>query len=366
MNKLYKSIDDIKLTDDDKKRMYNNIMEQSISKKSSFDFRIFLRYAAIVMLVGIFSVGSVYAMAKIFNWDDKFLGFFEISQEETEKYDLEISEINKSIKIGDMNIVIKQATMFDKKVYFLLDITFDNPKETLAIGDRHFSFDAPICSIEITRGADADFGSLRYVYVNDEKTNAVAVAYIYVEDTVKKGDNIKIGFLTNYIEEKYEDGSSMGYCQDKQSVDWVVDIDGNNGKVVYEFEKKYYLKNNDVIKIYPMKITITPIDINLDLILNTDLEFTSDILDENLKFDEDIKIVFNDGTCFILNSIDENGKYAQGTELISYDIKEEKHMSLVWDNMYSFYDFSNIGFSIIDVDNIKNIQIGNNIFELNK
>lgn len=365
MNKLYKSMDDIKLADDDKKRMYNNILEKSINNKKVFNFNLVLRFAAIVMLVGIFSAGSVYAMVKIFNWDNKFLGFFGMSQEETEKHSLENSEINKSIKIDDMNITIKQATVFDKTIYFLFDITFDNPREKLRVGDEDYSFDA-LCGIKIIKGSIEEPGNLYYVNVNDEKTNAVVVASFVLDDALKKGDNIKIGFLTNYIEETYADGSGYGYCQDEYSIDWTVDIDGNNKKLAYDFNGKTYVKNNDIIKIYPTRLTVTSIDVTLDLIIETDLSL---IDDEYLKFDNTININFNDGKVMELNSIPDDDTHVHGSNILGADIddngNEVKIMSLVWDNLLSSNGYIKSGFNIIDVDNIKNIQIGNNIFELN-
>lgn len=368
MNKIYKSIDNIKLSDKDKQKMYNNIMKQSNNKKNVFSFNKFLRFAAIVMTVCIFSAGSVYAMAKIFNWDNKFLSFLGINQEDAEKHNLENSEINKSIKINDMNITIKQATLFDKTMYLLLDVEFDNSKEILDIENKDYIPEV-LCGIKITNGNKQYYGSFQYVEVNEEKTNVIVVASIDVDNNIKKGDNIKIGFLTNYVEIENEDGSAVGYCKDEQSLDWTVDITGNNEKLVYEFEETYYLKNNDDIKTYPIKITITPIEIKLELALETDLEL-SDISDDNLRFDEDININFNDGNTIKLNSIDESGKEAQGTGMLGYDENQEnlntKYMTLVWDNLFSFHNFSKLGVSIIDINNIKNIQIGDKTFELNK
>lgn len=368
MNKIYKSIDNIKLNDTTKEKMYNNILKQANNKKSIFSFNKVLRFAAIVIAICIFSVGSVYAMAKIFNWDNKFLGFLGIDQEEAEKHNLENSEVNKSIKIDDMNITIKQVTLFDNTMYLLLDVKFDNPKEPLDIENKD---DIPevLCGIKITKLDKEYYGNFQYVEVNQEKTDVVVVASIDVENNIKKGDNIKIGFLTNYVETEKEDDSAIGYCKDEQSLDWTVDITGNNEKLVYEFEETYYLKNNDDIKTHPIKITITPIKIKLELAMETDLEL-SDISDDNLRFDENINIKFNDGNTIKLNSIDENGKHAQGTGVLGYDESQEnlntKYMTVVWDNLFSFHNFSKLGVSIIDVNNIKNIQIGDKIFEITK
>lgn len=366
MNKIYKSIDDIKLSDRDKKRMYNNIMEQSMSKKRSFGFKSVLRFVAIVMAICIFSFGSVYAMVKIFNWDSKFLEFFGINQEEVEKHNLENSEINKSIKIDDMNITIKQATMFDKTMYFLLDVTFDNPKEILDIENNNSTLDV-LCGIKITKETVEEYGNLHYVKLNDEKTNVIVVASIDLEETIKKGDNIKIGFLTNYIEETYDDGSGYGYCQDEYNVDWTVDIDGNNEKIVYDFNEKVYVKNDDIIKIYPTRLTITSIDVTLDLILETDL---SSIDDEYLRFDNAVNINFNVGKAITLNGVSDDDTYVHGSNIMGVNIddngNEVKGMSLVWDNLLNPNNYTKSGLAIIDIENIKNIQIGNNVFELNK
>lgn len=366
MNKIYKSIDDIKLSDKDKKRIYDNILEQSNNRKSVFGFGSVFRFAIIMIAIGVFSVGSVYAMAKIFNWDDKFLDFFDFGQEEAQQYNLEISQINKSIQIDDMNVTIKQATIFDRTVYFLLDVKFDEPNELLDI-ENNDDIPEVLCGIKLTKANDKYYGNFQYVKVNDEKTNVIVVASINVDENIEKGDDFSISILTDYIENINLDGSAVGECKNEHQVDWIVDTNSNNKKVVHNFDEKYYLKNNEDIKMYPTKMTISPIEIKLELMVETKTEL-SELSEYNLKFDDNIIVNFNDGGVIKLNSIDKNGKYAQGTDMWSYeegvDDADAKHMTLVWDNLFSFHDFSNIEFSIIDVNNIKNIQIGDNVFEI--
>lgn len=367
MNKIYKSIDSIKLNDTDKEKMYNNILKQANNKKSIFSFNKVLRFATIIISVCILGLGSVYAMVKIFNWDNKFLEYFGITQEEAEQHNLENSEINESIKINDMNIIIKQATIFNDTTYLLLDVKFDSPKEILNVELN----DSPLeilYGIQITKDNKEYFGNYRFIELNQDKTEGIIIAEIDTESQIKKGDKISIDFLYNTYEEgPDENGTYTKYYKDKKSIDWTIDINTNNNKIYHNFEEKIYVKNNNDIKIYPTDITITPIDITLDITLDTNL---NEIPDEKLKFDQTININFKDGKTIKLNSIEEDGTSAQGSNIIGEDTDKNgnriKSMSLHWDNIFTTNSYSKYEFNIIDINNIKDIQIGDKIFEINQ
>lgn len=363
MNKIHESIDKIKLNENDKERMYENIMNKYNEKKKIFNFNILLRYAAIVLIVSIFSIGSVYAFVKIFNWDNNFLNFFNFSKEEAETNNFPVSDINKEIEIDDAVINIKQATIFNNDTYLLLNVKFKK-----ALTERELENWHMIHAIGLVIDNEFNGGFIEIKDVNQERTEAIMIVCINTDKPLKLNQEVDLRISYDYYEILEEDGSGMGDFKKNKSIAWKVDIKPTTSEYNYTFNDKIYVKENNDIKIYPTSIRITPIGIYLNINLETNIEDLSD--DELVKFDKDIIVNFSDGKEIELNIIPEDDSFVHGRNIIGEDKdkdgKDIKTINLSWESIYTTNNYSKYKFNLLDVNNLKSITIGDKIIELNK
>lgn len=323
-----------------------------------FNFKSVIRFATIILTIGIFSYTSVYAAVRIFNWDNNFLNFLGISTEEAETNNLKNSEVEKSIKVDNMNITVNQVSIFGKYIYIYLTYIFDDFKEEPNLE----SLNENLISLSIRSNDEEFFGSHNFIKLDKVNKQATAISYIHIENKIKNRDELELVFNTDYTEEFFEDGSSVGKFTTQSTVGWTAEILPNKKYVINDFNKEIYLKNNDIIKIQPIKLTITTIDIELEINLYTVLE---DPEDEDLKFDNTVNINFKDGSIIKLNSIYNDGKLVMGTSNWGFDDEEpnKKTMILSYSNTYDSNFYSKYNLNFINVDDIVSIQVGNTIIK---
>ena len=338
-------------------------MNKYNEKKNIFSFNKLLRYASIILIVSIFSIGSVYALTKIFDWDNDLLKFFNFTKEETEINNFEVSNIEKTVEIDDCTIEVKQATVFNNDTYLLLNVKFKKALTTNELENWTM-----IHGIGLIIENKLNDGFIEITSINEEKTEAIMVVPINTDKHLKLNDDVKIKFSYDYYETSFDDGSSMGDFKQNKMLDWTVDINPLNKKIDYTFKDKIYLKDNELIKIYPTNISITPIGIYLKIRLDSSIEDLTD--DKLVKFDKDIVINFNDGKQIKINSIIDEDTIVKGRNIIAYDKDENgntfRFMNLSWESIYSRNNYSKYNLNLLDVKNIKNIIIGDKIIELEK
>lgn len=358
MNKIKQTIDDIKLNEQDKRKIFNNIVASKKEKTSIFNFKLVIRFATIVLAIGIFSYTSVYAAAKIFNWSNKFLNFLGISSEEAEVNNLKNSEIGKSLKIDNMNITVNQASIFGEYIYVYITYNFEKLTEETTLESLNENF----ISLSLKANNEEFYGDHNFIELDKTTKQATAISYIHIEDKIKNGDPIELVFNTDYVEETFEDGSSIGMFTTENIIEWTAEILPNKEYIINDFNKEIYLKNNDDIKIQPSKLTITPIDIKLELNIYTDIEYPED---KQLKFENTVDINFKDGTKIKLNSIYEDGKMVMGSSNWggTDDNSTKKTMILSYSNIYDSNFYTKYDLNFIKTDDIMNIQIGDTIIK---
>ncbi len=344
-----------------KERIYNNIMNKSY--RINFSLKKAISMVAIIIAIIIFSVGTVYAASKIFNWDKEFLNFFGISSEDAEKINLKNNEVDLSVKVDNVDINIKEITVIEDKMYLLMDYKFDTKTDWLEVGSYPFE---KMCFVSITKdGMEELFGNLDIIYVNDDKTAAVVVGKIYSEDKIKNNDKIKFNFETSYYFTADNPSDPLsggtGSCNDRTSLEWTVDIDMNTDKIAYEFDKDIYLKDTNELKILPKKVTINPIEIRLEL----NLYFDGDSLNYSnfdSKFDKTVDIIFKDGKAINLSNEYDDTTLVKGSNIIGEDTDKDGNkirvMVLTYDNTFTVNNYSKYDFKLLDVKNISKIKVG--------
>ena len=363
MNKIHKAIDEIKLNENDKEKIYENIMDKYNEKKNTFSFTKILRYASIVVIVSIFSIGSVYVFSKIFNWDNNFLNFFYFSKEEAEINNFPVSVINKEIDIDDAVISIKQGTIFNNDTYLLLNVKFKK-----ALSEQELDSWTLYHGIGLVIDNEINYGIIEVKDINKDKTEAIMVACINTDKSLKLNQEIEIRVQYDYNVILEDDGSGIGDFKKNKSIAWKVDILPITSEYNYVFNDKIYVKENNDIKIYPTNINITPIGVYLNINIETDIEDLSD--DELVKFDKDVVINFSDGKEIKLNIIPADDSFVHGRNIIGEDKdkdgKDIKTVSLAWESLYSNNNYTKYKFNLLDVNNLKSITIGDKFIDLNK
>ena len=371
-DKIYDSIDGIKVSERDKERFYNNIMEkEKETKTNGFGFRKFAKGMLIAVLIFTLTAGTVYAAAKIFNWDKELLDFFGISEKDVEDAGIEPTELTKTVKRDGMTIAINQLLSIDKTWYTMLEITYDKPNAALDKKDDNTLFCHALLETEQAKKLeDMAWGYVEILSINEDKTKVKAVVY-YLDDEVmpliKDGDTVKFRYsIGETIWTTEEDGSGVGVCPDNyMDIEWEVEnLVDNNSKYEHKFEN-IIVKKEGTLEIKPKSIKVTPVDIKLDLRIygyNSD-EFG----DEQLTFDNTIDLVFKDGTVIKLNGFyGDESRLVHGSNFVGKENESDDFhvMTLSYDNMATNNPYSEVDFKLIDVDSLEKLVIGDKTIEV--
>ena len=367
-NKIYDAIDMIKLNEGDKEKMYNNIIEKNKKVRSVSIFRKVASLVAVAMLVFVVTVGSVYAMAKIFNWDSELLEFFGINEKDVEKSGIDTTPINESSTKDDMTVVVKQLVSINNVWYANMEINYDKPNNKLNMMDAETVF----CNAWLVtdKSEESVWGSVEILSINEDKTKVVVVVRYEDEEVMKLLDNEStVEFHFAIGERVYTD--NVGICPENHlEIEWHTEkLVTNNSKFDYVFDN-IFVKDTKEIKIGLNTLEVTPIDINLSLRLYglEDREFVS-LSDDEIKFEKTVDLVFKDGTVIKLDSYyDDPSKLVQGSNRVGKENENDDFymMVLTYSNMMTQNPYSDVEFKLIDVDNLEKIIVGEMVFEVNK
>jgi len=367
-NKIYDAIDMIKLNEGDKERMYNNIIEKNKKGGRVSIFRKVAQMAAVAVFVFVVTIGSVYAMAKIFNWDSNLLEFFGINEKDVEKSGIDSTEVNESSTKDDMTVVVKQLVSINNVWYATMEINYAKPNNELNMMNTEKIF----CNAWLVTDKSEEFvwGFVEILSINEDKTKAIVVVRYEDEEIMKLIDNnstVKFQFAIG--ERVYTE--NVGVCPENHiEIEWFTkELVTNNSKFDYVFDN-IFVKDTKEVVIGVNTLKVTPVDIKLSLRLYglENREFVS-LTDDELKFEKTVDIVFKDKTVIKLDGYyDDSSKLVQGSNRVGRENDTDDYyvMELTYSNMLTQNPYSDVEFKLIDVDNIEKIVIGDMVFEVNK
>ena len=222
-----------------------------------------------------------------------------------------------------------------------------------------------MCSISVSKAdLEPHYGNFNVISVNSEQTKAMVVANIPTNGTLKNGDVLKIIFGKDYefVYNTPGDPNSGGTskCKTNIPVEWNADIEENNEKLEYVFDKTVVLKENAKIKIVPTRILINPLGIDLDLMLYYNGEAVDN--DDLIKFDKTIDIIFGDGRILSFNSVMDEATLIEGSNVIvdgvDKDNKPVKLMYLRFNNIFTTNPNSSDDFNVLYTNKVTRLRIG--------
>lgn len=135
MRKLKETIDKIKLDDYEREKMLHRILNHEEEKKR--DKKAFLPRLAMFFLAFILVTGSCYALAKVFQIDDKFKFLFGKTDEELYEYGISGSAVSKTKEFTDAKITIQQTILDEKEIYIMLEV--EGKEENIYLEEAYLS-----------------------------------------------------------------------------------------------------------------------------------------------------------------------------------------------------------------------------------
>ena len=367
--KIYESIDSIKVSERDKERIYDAIINKNKEKNNVSVFRRVCTTIALIICIFALSIGTVYGMAKLFNWDSNLLSFFGIEEEDAKDAGIDTTEIEKAVTKDGMTITVKQIVSINKVWYTMMEIDYETPNMNLNSLDSETVF----CDTVLTsdKSEEAVIGFVEVLNINEEKTKAMIVVTYDDYEVMKLIDNGSIVSFKYAIGNRNytsEDEMIVGICPEYNvEIKWEVEnFNDNNSKYEYDFDN-IIVKETEELKIIADSVEVTPVDIKLSLrIYGLDNREFAYLSDDELIFDKTIDLVFNDGKVIELNGYyDDPLKLVQGSNRVGKENIEDDYyvMGLIYNNMLSRNSYSKLEFKLIDVDSLKEIRVGDLVIE---
>ena len=243
MNKIKKEFEKVKLSENAKIELYNNILNKT-KKRNSFIPKLINAFA-IVVLIFIIGIGGVYAASRIFGFDFNFLNVFGYNEEELVDKGIESEVVDLSVIDGDKKLEITNIIFDGNKIDLFIDLTNINGNW---------------------------FGLLK-----DEKSivkSSVVTNLSSLENGTKKGENIESIMISFEVDRELNDGdivtlvyngSPMTSSKTESDKNLKIDIK-LNGTITkklhikttgakFEKDKKEY--NIYDVKVSPMSVTVS-------------------------------------------------------------------------------------------------------------
>lgn len=304
------------LSYDEKQRILNMTLNKIPTKKSSVVNK---KKLVIGLLVATMMISTI-AMAKEYissNLDNDFLNLFGINKDDT-RLDPAGEYVNKTTSDNGLDVTVRQTLGDEHTIHIILDVVAPNNVKIPQYA--HFN-DA---YINLAKDGSAGWG---FEYLDDDFNDNKA-SYLISYNTEVKLTN------KNNISLSFED---FGYYSDDNDEfvplikgKWSLSWDLKYENLTKTIKVNHFVKENKYMSIIT-SIKVSPLSISANLIgMSYDNFYIS-------------KITMKDGTVYDANEF--NGS-ASSSFLKGYTSVEFN--------------------KVIDVDNIKSITIGNEVFEINK
>ncbi len=135
MSKFTKTIDKIELNQQDKEKILNTILNNK--KEKTFYFKTFMIRFATFIIGFVLLSSSVYALAKVFHFDEKFKEWFSMSDEELISKGVTGNDVNIKKEFSDAIITINQTVLDEKEIYIMIEIV--GKEKNIGIEEAHLS-----------------------------------------------------------------------------------------------------------------------------------------------------------------------------------------------------------------------------------
>lgn len=277
MNDFQNKINQIKMNDQDKQRILNNILnykyEKQKNNKGILINNFISRFVAFIAGIALLS-STAYATIKVLNFDTKISKYFDKDSETIEKLGVTTEEISKIKETDYATFTINQIILDEKEMYISLDI-------------------------------DGKDDAIYLTGIETYDTNNYCFGFALLEEDEKHTGYLLESSINNPIKENTKTTIKLKLDNDKKE-ELTINIPSDNSRVK-EINPNAVVYNKDGIVATIKNIRFTPMHMIFDIKYNVDLNTLDEVTLEkiqielyNVDVNRDTYVTFEDGTTYVV------------------------------------------------------------------